>query len=359
MTRPSPALSVLFAVMLAAVLGIVLWPRPPGPSITAWFASGVGVFSGSSVRVLGVEVGRVDAVTPRGRQVKVTMTLDHGVRIPAGARAVIVAPSMVSDRYVQLTPAYTSGATLASRAVLGTDRTAVPLELDQLYDAVRTLSRDLAPNGKYNPDGALSEAIGVGAANLEGNGQKINDTVAALGKLSRTLNGSDDDLFATVKNLADFSGMLAANDDQVRTAERQLATVSSFLAQDRDELAAALANLSAGLARVKVFISGNRALLKKDIDKLARLTRTIADRRAALAEALDTAPLATSNALKAYDPLTGTLMARADLLEVTAAYGRRGPGPLCGTAAPGACGPSAEPAAPRLPHPLPAAGGGS
>ncbi|QKG27090.1 MCE family protein [Actinomadura verrucosospora] len=357
MIRRSPVLSMLFAALLAAALAVALAQHPPGTRITAWFTSGIGVFPKSSVRVLGVSVGHVDSVTPRGPRVKVTMTVDHGVKIPAAARAIIVAPSLVSDRYIQLAPAYTGGATLTGGTVLDTDRTAVPLELDQLYDAVRAFSRDLAPNGKYNPDGALSQAIGVGAANLKGNGKKLNDTVEALSKLFRTLDGSGDDLFGTVHNLADFSGMLADNDHQVRTAEQQLATVSSFLADDRDELASTLSELSAGLARVKVFIAGNRALLKKDVDKLAKLTRTITDRRAALAEALDTAPLAASNALNAYDPLTGSLMARANLLEVTAAYGRRGPGPLCGTAAPGACGPAAKAGGSPLPLPLPAAGG--
>ena len=38
-----------------------------------------------------------------------TLRVDNGIRIPADAKAVIVAQNLVSARYVQLTPAYESG----------------------------------------------------------------------------------------------------------------------------------------------------------------------------------------------------------------------------------------------------------
>ena len=62
------------------------------------------------------------------------LTLDHGVKVPAGAGAVVVAPSVVADRYIQLTPAYTGGPRLGDHAVIPATRTATPVEIDQLYD---------------------------------------------------------------------------------------------------------------------------------------------------------------------------------------------------------------------------------
>ena len=50
----------------------------------------------------------------------------------------IVAPSIVGDRFVQLTPVYEGGEVLADGAVLDTDRTSIPLELDQIYRASTT-----------------------------------------------------------------------------------------------------------------------------------------------------------------------------------------------------------------------------
>jgi len=266
------------------------------------------------VRVLGVPVGTVEAVVPDGTQVRVRMRLDRGIRVPASAAAVVVAPSVVSDRYVQLTPAYTGGAALAAGAVIPADHTATPVELDQLYASLDKLATALGPNSA-NANGALSDLLNTAAANLQGNGGDLGNTIQQLGSATRTLSGSADDLFATVDNLRQFTAMLTGNDSQVRQATDQLATVSGFLAGDKDALGAALNELATALGQVQGFIADNRNQLRSNVDALASITRILVNQRASLAEALDTAPLAATNLLNTYDPATGTLDGRGDLNE--------------------------------------------
>jgi len=94
---------------LAAVIAVVVWrDQVPTRELTADFTSTVGVHDGSDVRVLGVKIGRVVAVRPEGQTVRVEMRYDARYPIPSDVRAVIIPPSVVSDRYVQLTPAYTT-----------------------------------------------------------------------------------------------------------------------------------------------------------------------------------------------------------------------------------------------------------
>ena len=113
----------VFVVAALVVSGVLVYQSlHPAKQITAYFAETIGVYPQSTVRVLGVPVGTVDAVQPDGTSVKVTMTIDSGVKIPAGADAVVLAPSVVSDRYIQLTPAYTGGPLLASGAVIPADQ---------------------------------------------------------------------------------------------------------------------------------------------------------------------------------------------------------------------------------------------
>ncbi|MFI0404618.1 MCE family protein [Actinomadura sp. 3N508] len=329
MRLPSPirdhrtrVVEALFAgfVILAAVALIPVLGGGPSRRITAEFATAIGVYPGSDVRVLGVKVGSVDTIEPLGDRVKAVLRVDEDVPVPAGARAVVIAPNLVSDRYVQLDPAYGGGPRLPDGASIDQSRTATPLELDQLYDAVRRFSADLGPQG-VNAHGALSDVVRVGAANLGGNGKALNTTIADLGKASQTLSDSSGDLYATVANLNRFSVMLRENDAQIRLAEGQLAEVSGFLAADRDELGAALRSLALALAEVKGFIEDNRALLEQNVGKLAGITQVLVDQRASLAEILDTAPLLTQNALNAYDPKTRSLMTRGNLLEITKAFG--------------------------------------
>jgi virulence factor Mce-like protein len=303
--------------LIVALTGTLYVLAPPaGMKLTAYFGQAVGVYSGSDLRVLGVRVGKVDSVRPEGRQVRVTMSVDHGVAVPAGAVAVVVAPSVVADRYIQLSPAYTGGPRLTDHAVIPATRTATPVELDQLYDSISRLATALGPNGA-NRKGALSNLLDTGAADLAGNGKDLGDMIDNLGQASKTLSGSSDDLFATLRNLGKFTTMLKANDGQVRLAERQLSQVNGFLADDRQNLGAALQQLSTALEAVRRFIHGNRALLKSNVTKLASITQTLVDQRASLAEALDSVPLAADNVLNAFDPVHETLDGRGDLNELS------------------------------------------
>jgi len=308
------------AVIVAAVLvagGVILYRTShQGKQVTAYFTETIGVYPGSTVRVLGVPVGSVDAIQPEGTQVKVTMTVNSGVAVPADAKAVVVAASVVSDRYIQLTPAYSGGPELADNAVIPVSRTAVPVEVDQIYTSLNRFAKALGPNA-LNKNGALSDLVKTGAANLTGNGAYLHAMITQFGALSKTLGDNSGNLFATITNLQVFTSMLKANDGQVRLAEQQLADVSGFLAADRQDLGAALNQLATALGQVEGFIANNRSLLKSNITKLASITKILVDERASLTEAVNTIPLAVDNVVNAYDSTNRTLDGRGNLNELS------------------------------------------
>ena len=284
--------------------------------VTAYFDRAVGVYAGSDLRVLGVRVGEVESVEPQGTKVRVGLALDEGVRLPADARAVVVAPSIVADRYVQLAPAYTSGPALKDGAELPASRNRTPVEIDQLYDSITELATALGPDGA-NSSGALSGLLDTGAKNLDGNGKLIGESVEQFGKAARTLDGSSEDLFTTLAQLQVFVTMLKDKDGEVRTAQERLDDVTTFFADNKDDLSGALKELGKALGQVKKFIKDNRGELKKNVDRLAPITQALVDQRASLAEALDVAPLAAGNVVNAYNPDTRTLDGRANLNEIS------------------------------------------
>src|SRR5689334_19274595 len=99
----------LAGLLVIATAVVFLRSGSEDATLTASFPRTVSIYEGSAVRILGVPVGQVDTVTPAGTTVEVTMSYDPEVDVPADAKAVIVAPSVVGDRYVQLTPAYSGG----------------------------------------------------------------------------------------------------------------------------------------------------------------------------------------------------------------------------------------------------------
>ncbi|MFJ1764193.1 MCE family protein [Amycolatopsis sp. NPDC088138] len=307
-----------FACVVALILTAGLWlvfRESSGTKLSAYFGKTVGLYAGSSVRVLGVPVGQVTDVTPQGDAVRVDMQVDE-VQLPADVGAVVVAPSLVSDRYVQLTPAYDSGPVLSTGTVLPRDHTATPVELDDLYSSLDKLSTALGPNGA-NKDGALSGVLDTAAKALQGNGASLNSTVGQLADLAKTLDGSKDDLFSTVQNLNSFTGALAQSDQQLNEFYGRVSDVSQFLAEDSSDVGAALQSLGGALGDVQQFVNDNKAALESNVDKLASLSKVLVDQRASLAEVLDIAPTGATNFINSYDAASGTIAVRDNLNELT------------------------------------------
>ena len=304
----------LLALVVVGVLTFVLGGSDQ-KTLTAEFPRTVSIYEGSDVRVLGVPVGKIDSVTPSGTDVIVTMHYDADVQVPADAKAVIVSPSIVGDRFVQLTPAYTGGAVLASGSTLTQDRTAVPLELDQIYSSLDDLSVALGPNGA-NKKGALTDLLDTTARNFGGQGAKFHRTIDSFSRLSGTLADNKDQLFGSVRELEGFVHTLARNDHTVRSFNASLAQVSQMLRGERGDLAASLHNLGIAMRQVSGFVRDNREILGKNITGLDRVTQILVKQRAALTETLRDAPLALNNLLLTYNPQAGTLDTRANLGEI-------------------------------------------
>jgi phospholipid/cholesterol/gamma-HCH transport system substrate-binding protein len=313
MRRTIPV-AVAIAVVVAVVAATVAWRVDrPQRGLVAHFTSAVGIQKGSDVRILGVRVGEVSAVTPEGRTVRMDLRYDAKYNLPADVQAIIVSPSIVSDRYVQLTPAYSGGAPLPDGAQLAVSRTAVPLEVDDVYRSLDALNRALGPTGA-NADGALADLVATARKNLQGNGDQLGATLSGLSQALSTVAQGRADLFATVKNLADFTTALAQSDAQVRTFNQRLAAVGEQLAAERDDLATALRSLGTALADVKAFVHDNEEALVSNVAALADVTGILVRQQQALMTVLDVAPLALSNLNLAYNVRSGTLDTRDNAL---------------------------------------------
>ncbi|MEV6051321.1 MCE family protein [Streptomyces sp. NPDC052107] len=307
MTRRLLALFTALAVVTG--LAVLLWPGPDPVRVTAYFPRTVGIYPGSDVRVLGVRIGEVRKITPEGGRVRVELEYDRGRKVPANAQAAIVNSSVVSDRYVQLLPVYRKGPELRDGDVIPESRTAVPVELDRIFDSLHTAAEALGPNGA-NKKGSLSRLLAVSADNLQGQGKNLNQTVEDLSQAVTTLSDGRGDLFGTVRNLQVFTAALAADDTSVRSFNTDLADVAGQLAGERKDLAAALKYLAAALGDVSGFVKGNKKALTSDVRGLAKVTKVLVTQRAALEELLTVAPTGLSNLQNAYNPAAGTLDTR-------------------------------------------------
>src|SRR5947209_8746 len=138
---------VTIAVVVLLLLSVVylMWPSKAQKHATIYFPRTVHIYAGGDVDVLGIKVGSIKRVRPQGDRVRVDISYNASQRIPANASAVILTPTLVADRVVQLTPAYTGGAVMADKAVIPLQRSGIPLELDQVFQNLNELSKDVGP----------------------------------------------------------------------------------------------------------------------------------------------------------------------------------------------------------------------
>lgn len=314
-----PAIGVILALLLLAAAALAFWPRGEIRHVTAEFPRTIAVYEGSLVKILGVSVGEVDSVTPAGDRVRVRFHYDAEHKVPADAKAVVISPSVVGDRFIQLTPAYTGGEVLEDDARLGLDRTATPLELDEIFGSLNDLTVALGPRGANAPDasgqGALSRLLDSTAKNFGGQGVQFNKTLKNLGKLTQTLSNNKDELFSTIAEVEEFTSTLARNDETVRRFNDSLAGGAALLADERDELAGVLENLGTAMREVRGFVRDNKTLLTQNITSLERISRILVKNREHLDESLRAAPVAAQNLYLAADEHNRALGTRANVGE--------------------------------------------
>ena len=338
----NPAIAAILVVVLLAGAVLLLLPGSGEKHVTAEFPRAISLYKGSDVKILGVAVGKVDSVDPAGTKVVVKFHYESKYKVPATAKAAVISPSIVGDRFIQLTPVYTTGKVMTDNARLGLDRTATPLELDEIFGSITDLTTALGPEGANKPDasgtGALTRLLDSTARNFGGEGVQFNETLHNLSLLTKTLADNKDDLFGTVSEVEKFTSTLAKNDDTVRRFNDSLASGAQLLADEREDFAAVLKNLSVAMTQVRSFVADNRNLLSSNIKELNKLSKVLVKNRSALDETLTDAPVALNNLFLAYNETTGTLDTRANTGE-TANKLSASPSVVLCALVPDACGP--------------------
>lgn len=323
-------LAVVAVLAVVAALVLAALPGQDKKYLTASFPRTVSLYQGSDVRILGVPVGKVESVQPSGTDVTVKMWYDAKYDVPKDAQAVIISPAIVGDRFVQLTPVFHQGdGVLENNAKLSAKRTSTPLELDEIYQSIDDLTVALGPNGA-NRQGALTTLLNSTAKNFAGQGEQFHQTIADLGKFTKTLDDNKDELFGTAREIERFVNALAKNDGTVRRFNDSLASSADLLKDERQDLAAALRNLGVAMKAVSSFVRENRTSLSQNIKGLNKVSKVLVKQRDALDEVLQVAPTALTNLFHTYNPAAGTLDTRTNLgqniSEITSDPGRI----LCG-----------------------------
>lgn len=293
-------------VVVVLVAGAVWFFSGRTKTITAFFPSTQGVYADDTVRVLGVEVGRITDIATEDGMSKVTMKVAHDVPVPEDANALLVAQSLVAERFIQLTPAFTGGEEMPDGGTIPVERTAVPVEWDGVKEQLMKLSTALSP-AEGEATGPLGDFVDSADAMFEGNGGDIRDALNEVSHTMSILSDGRENLFTTLKNLQLFVTALSQSEEQIVSFGGKLASVSQVLGDQTEDIDAALRDLDLAVMDINRFLENNGDRLSVGVDKLGRATQVIRDRRADLEGILHVGPTAMANFYNIYHPYQGTL----------------------------------------------------
>lgn len=306
--RARAGLATLLTVLV--VVGIVVvtqtQERINRVNVVGYFANSNGIFPGDEVRVLGVPVGKIDTITPEATRVKITFWYDAQYQVPADAKAVILSPSLVTSRAIQLTPAYTTGPLMADHAVVPEERTAVPVEWDDFRVQLQRLTDTLQPT---QPGGVstLGGLINTSADNLRGQGANIRQTIIQMSQAFSALGDRSKNLFSTVKNISAVVTALQSSQDLLRQLNQNLAAVTGLLANDPNEIANAVRDIDSVVGELTAFVAANKETVGTTSDKLASVSTALNQSLDDLKQTLHIAPTAIQNFVNIYQPAQGAL----------------------------------------------------
>jgi phospholipid/cholesterol/gamma-HCH transport system substrate-binding protein len=310
LSRVSPKLLAIGAVVvLLAATFFVFQGGSQTQTVSAYFDRTVSIYKGSEVRVMGVRIGTVTAVVPEGDRVRVAMQYDDEYKLPAGAKAAIVTPTLTADRFVQIAPAYTGGAVMPDKAKIALKATGTPVELDRIYQSLSDLTQALGPNGA-NKNGALDDLLTAGTKALRGNGKLGNQTLLNLSAAVQTFGDGSGPLFDSVKNMSQLTDTLAANDRFVNSFMGDLTSVSTQLAGERGNLQKALAALARAVGIVRTFVHDNKGAVETDVAQLADVVGILAKQKDSLNTVARLGALGLNNLALAYDNKSGSIGSR-------------------------------------------------
>ncbi|WP_084956406.1 MCE family protein [Thermoactinospora rubra] len=263
------ALAVAVAgVLLASTGGCAVLGAPPY-TLTAVFAAAPSLYEQARVKVMGLDAGSVERIAIEGDRVRVVMSIDPDIPLPADVKAVVAPQNTLGERNVVLYPPWKPGdRRIAPGAVIPPDRTDLPVEIDEALDAFTKLTDALDAD-------KLGDVAGDLASGLRGRGRTVNDALADTARLTDTLAKQDKQLIELAKGLGRIATSLNRRESQVKSTIDSFAEAGAVLAEERQRLRGFVESMAAFVRRGDVIIEAYGERLPQAAGTLAELVLTV------------------------------------------------------------------------------------
>lgn len=235
----------------------------------AEFSNVSGLIVGDFVRVAGVEVGKVKAISVQHDSTAVVeFSTDQKVMLTEGSRAVIQYDNLIGDRYLSLAEGAGGTKVLTSGETIPLDRTSPALDLDALIGGFRPLFRALDPEQVNALSGQLIAAF-------QGQGPTINTFFEQTAALTNALADRDQLIGEVIVNLKTVLGSLGDQSTQFAQTIDSLTALVGTLAERKEDVAGAVAYGNEAASTFSDLLAQARPPAKKVVAETDRVSSTV------------------------------------------------------------------------------------
>ena len=251
---------------------------------SATFTDASQLKSGDSVRVAGIRVGTVSAVSLQpNNSVLVKFDADGDVALTMGTKAAIRYLNLVGDRYLELVIGPGSTKILPPGSHIPVDQTTPALDLDLLLGGLKPVIRGLDPRDVNALAAAMLQVF-------EGQGQTLQSLLSKTSSFSNEVANKDKAVEKLIDNLNTVVETLAKDGNQFSGAIDRLQRLVTDLSNDRDPIGNAIQALDNGTASVADLLGAARPPLAGTVGQLNRLAPLLYDGKGLIDDALKRAP---------------------------------------------------------------------
>jgi len=240
-------IGIMLLVYMSLKVGGFRLGKAEGYTLYATFDSAAGLDINASVKVAGVEVGRVKKITLTGNKARLELLINRDVKIGRDFTAALKSTGLLGEKYLELIPGAPGSPPLKDGQEI--TRTAKYMDIDRLLTSLSDLSTDLRK---------ISESLGNVLGGPEGQ-RTIKDIVGNIREMTGNVNA-----------------LIKKNDEKIDTIVANIETFSRVLGKDGPRIAKALEeavnNLNTSLVETSRSLNGlieeNRANLREGVANL-------------------------------------------------------------------------------------------
>jgi phospholipid/cholesterol/gamma-HCH transport system substrate-binding protein len=258
--------------------------------VVAHFDDATGLTEGNEIRLAGVRIGKVGAVSVQRGEAVVSMNIDARHRVPEASRFELKWKNLLGQRYIGVVPppdATPGGPAVEEGAELTTARTRSAADLSMLLNNTEPLLSQLdVPR--------LNQVTATLAASIAGREAALSAGIADARTLLTELNTRRDAIDRSLVNLDTLIGGIAERDNEIERFLTSFATTAETLAANAGQIGSTVEQLDVLVDVAEQVLSATSGDLDAVIDQAVQVLDALAANADSIEEGVRTLPWATA-----------------------------------------------------------------